>query len=84
MKTTIVNNVINNDQYIYTNNLSLTENLISSIMARENKMSQLHNRQERDKILTLITTGISKKGNREFSYCEKYDLHARYQDAIID
>jgi hypothetical protein len=78
MKTE-VKNLLTNEVEIYINNLSLTENIINSIITVKNLSSNRLNEKIRAKIkkdYKIIET-TSKITNRKFAFCEEFNLHAK-------
>ena len=75
---TIVNNVLTNDKMIFSNELSLVNNMANAIIYIEKKTSNLLNESLREKIIAdnNLAEHTSKITGRTFVYCEKYDLIA--------
>jgi hypothetical protein len=78
MKTE-VKNLLTNEIEIYINNLSLTENIINSIITVKNLSSNRLNEKIRAKIkkdYKIIET-TSKITNQKFAFCEEFNLLAK-------
>ena len=78
MKTIIVKNLITEQKETYYNRYDLKENLISSIIAVNNQMSNLLNTNLRQKYSSEVEYIASKKGG-VFAYAQNYDLIAYIQ-----
>lgn len=75
---TIVRNVLTKEEYLFSNDLSLVDNMVNTIIYIEKKTSNLLNDNLRKKIITdnSLAEHTSKITGRSFVYCEKYDLIA--------
>lgn len=77
---TIVKNLITNEETIFVNSLSLTENIVSTIILESKRTGQLINEDYRNEIKKQfpIKEAKSTLTGRQFAYCESKDLHAKF------
>jgi hypothetical protein len=80
MKTT-VKNLITGEQFIFVNNLPLSENIVNVIVLNSKRTGDLLNESYRQEIknkFPIVETKSKITGN-VFAYCESKDLHAKYK-----
>jgi len=70
MKTTTVKNVLTEQVETYYNNLSIKDNLVTSVLTANKMNSQLHNEDARQKASKGIERLSTKKGNEAYYYQE--------------
>lgn len=77
---TIVKNLLTNEETLFVNSLSLTENIVSTIIIQEKRTGQLLNEDYRNEIKKQfpIKEATSTLTGRQFAYCESKDLHAKF------
>jgi hypothetical protein len=77
---TIVKNLITNEETIFVNSLSLTENIVSTIILESKRTGQLINEDYRNEIKKQfpIVEAKSTITGRQFAYCESKHLHAKF------
>jgi len=78
-KTTVVKNVITEQEETYYNSYSLDENVVSSIIAVEKQNSNLMTAKVREKYAKEVEMIPSIKGG-EKAYAQNYDLIGFYRD----
>lgn len=80
MKKIQVTNLLTLEKTVYVNDLSLAENIISSIIQAKSQMNNLTNKSLRDKIRIEhpINTGVSTVNNQPFAYSIFPALHAKF------
>lgn len=78
---TIVKNLITKEETIFVNDLSLTENIVNTIICNSNRTGDLLNLKHREEIKQKYSI-VERKSTitgRRFAYCEAKDLHAKYE-----
>ena len=77
---TIVKNLITKEETIFVNDLSLTENIVNTIICNSSRTGDLLNPKHREEIKQKYSI-VERKSTitgRIFAYCEAKDLHAKY------
>ena len=77
MKTR-VKNLATGTEEVYVNELSLTDNIVNSIILKRKETGQLTNPDHRAKYRSSVVESTSTITGRQFAYCIEHELHASY------